>query len=278
LFSVVIPAHNEASTIARCLESLVVGSQPGELQIVVVCNGCTDATAEIARRTDRQITVIKTPIASKTLALNLGDRAASGFPRWYVDADIVVSIESMRRTNAEMERLGGLVGAPRMIVDLTDRGWPIRWYYDIWMRTPYVTQGMVGSGVFVLSSEGRRRFDRFPDVIGDDAYIRFLFDATERTSVDTATFEMRPPKSVWVLIKIRARRRISTEEVSDVAPEAVSADRVHQRSQLGRLFLQPKLWHRLLVYVLIRLAAEMVYQFRYRIRGTGGWERDDTSR
>src|SRR5262245_58336894 len=47
--SVVIPAHNEARVIERGLSSLLEGARPGELEIVVVCNGCTDDTAARAR-------------------------------------------------------------------------------------------------------------------------------------------------------------------------------------------------------------------------------------
>ena len=48
MISVIIPAHNEESVIARCLEAFVTGAEPGELEAIVVANGCSDATAEIA--------------------------------------------------------------------------------------------------------------------------------------------------------------------------------------------------------------------------------------
>jgi cellulose synthase/poly-beta-1,6-N-acetylglucosamine synthase-like glycosyltransferase len=45
---VMIPAHNEAGTISRCLESLVADDVP-LASIVVTANDCDDRTAEIAR-------------------------------------------------------------------------------------------------------------------------------------------------------------------------------------------------------------------------------------
>ena len=39
LGSVVIPAHNESTAIRRCLDALFAGLAPGELDVVVVCNG-----------------------------------------------------------------------------------------------------------------------------------------------------------------------------------------------------------------------------------------------
>ena len=49
MISVIIPAHNEERVIARTLEAMVAGASPGELEIIVVANGCSDATADVAR-------------------------------------------------------------------------------------------------------------------------------------------------------------------------------------------------------------------------------------
>ena len=48
LASVVIPAHNERRVIGRCLRALREGAAPGELDVIVVANACTDDTAAIA--------------------------------------------------------------------------------------------------------------------------------------------------------------------------------------------------------------------------------------
>ena len=86
--SVVIPAHNEEAVIGRCLQNLLEGAEPDELEFVVVGNGCKDATATAARSFGPPVRVIETPVASKSNALNLGDAAAQIFPRAYIDADI----------------------------------------------------------------------------------------------------------------------------------------------------------------------------------------------
>ena len=49
MISVIIPAHNEERVISRLLEALTLGHTPGELEIIVVCNGCSDDTAGVAR-------------------------------------------------------------------------------------------------------------------------------------------------------------------------------------------------------------------------------------
>ena len=50
--SVVIPAHNEEKYIARCIRSVNASARlyGGKVEIIVVCNRCTDQTAVIAAR------------------------------------------------------------------------------------------------------------------------------------------------------------------------------------------------------------------------------------
>ena len=50
--SVIIPAHNEERYVARCIRSIRQAARyyGGRVEIIVVCNRCTDKTAEIAGR------------------------------------------------------------------------------------------------------------------------------------------------------------------------------------------------------------------------------------
>ena len=48
-FSIIIPAHNEASVIEVTLRSILACKLDRALQIIVVANGCTDDTAAVAR-------------------------------------------------------------------------------------------------------------------------------------------------------------------------------------------------------------------------------------
>ena len=57
--AVVIPAHNEAGTIARCIQSVsaCVGPDALETQIAVVADNCTDATPYIAKASGARVLV-----------------------------------------------------------------------------------------------------------------------------------------------------------------------------------------------------------------------------
>jgi glycosyltransferase involved in cell wall biosynthesis len=69
VISVVIPAHNESAVIGRLLRSLLHDAQPGEFDVVVVANGCTDDTADVAAGFGPDVTVVTTPVPSKFAAL-----------------------------------------------------------------------------------------------------------------------------------------------------------------------------------------------------------------
>ena len=75
-----------------------------------------------------------------------------------------------------------------MEFDLTDRPWAVRAFYEVWSKLPYCRSGMIGSGVYALSEEGRRRFGRFPDITADDAFVRLHFKPAERRTVESCRF------------------------------------------------------------------------------------------
>src|SRR5687768_15628594 len=120
MISVIIPAHNEERVIGRGVAAVTAEARPGELEVIVVCNGCRDGTADEARRVGEEVRVIVTDVASKVHALNLGDAAARGFPRFFVDADVVLTLDELRRLAARLESGDVLAVAPRFQMDLTN--------------------------------------------------------------------------------------------------------------------------------------------------------------
>ena len=88
-FTVVIPAHNEQKYIARCIHSVKSSANiyGGDVEIIVVCNRCTDKTAEIALKCGARVLYNdKRCIAS---VRNTGILAAKG--------DVVITIDSDNR-------------------------------------------------------------------------------------------------------------------------------------------------------------------------------------
>lgn len=89
--SVVVPAFNTESTLRLCLDSLAKLDYPSEnLEVILVDNGSTDATLDIAR--DYNVTILSEPtIKSSYAARNKGILAAQGELIAFTDADCIVT-------------------------------------------------------------------------------------------------------------------------------------------------------------------------------------------
>ena len=279
MISVIVPAHNESAVIERCLSAMLGEASPGEIEVVVVCNGCSDDTADRVRAFGHaDVVLAESPVASKHAALTLGDATASHFPRFYVDADIVLTTHALRSTTGLLRDGPALAAAPRLDVNLDGCSWAIRAYHTVWMQLPYVTSRMIGSGVYGLSREGRERIGEWPALIADDEIARLSFSYDERATAEDASFEFTPPRSIAKLVHINVRRRAGQEEVAERMPRASAEAGRHQRSGMWRLMLRPSLWPGLAVFSWVRLRTLIAYR-RSKARGEHkAWNRDETSR
>lgn len=277
MISVVIPAHNESSVIARTLTALTTEAADDELEIVVVCNGCTDDTAAIAKSFGRPVRVVETELANKTHALNLGDQSARAFPRVYIDADVVISLSALRALARRLQKGDVIAVAPQPYFDLTGCSWPVRAFYDIRCRMPSFKEGIGGSGVYALSENARRRFAEFPNVVADDAYVRSQFKPSERETLSCFTSTVSAPRSLRNLIAIETRADFGNFQVARLYPSLWSNMGRTNNAALIALFRHPPLWPRLSVYMYVRITARR----RARLMAVSDnfkWERDATSR
>jgi glycosyltransferase involved in cell wall biosynthesis len=278
--SIIIPAHNEESVIRRGLHAVLDGAAPGELEVIVVCNGCSDATAAIAREF-AAVKVIETDVPSKSNALNLGDDAATRFPRIYLDADVILDLTSIRRLSEALQRPGVLAAAPRVETVFTaDCDWSVRAFYNFWMALPFVREGMMAAGAYAMNQAGRARFKRFPDVIADDGFCRLQFTSDERVEVADAVSRVVAPGRFSDLVKIRSRSRLGVYQLQARFPELYAVERRSKRYGhtlsyvLKRLDLYPAAIPFVFVTVLSRIRARR----QKRLIGNYVWERDNSSR
>lgn len=275
MMSVIMPAHNEAAVIARALRALVVGAQPDQLEVIVVCNGCTDNTAAVARRFPL-VRVLETDVPGKTNALNLGDAIARSFPRIYVDADVVIGLDAALALAARLAQGDVQAVAPTPVLDAADCSAIVQAYYAVRMRLPSARQGIGGSGVYALSAAGRSRFAAFPDITADDAYVRLHFAPHERTTLTSVQSVVHAPRTLRSLVQIRTRVYRGIAELANRYPElTANADASNDRALIG-LLGKPGLWPAIAVY----LAVNVVARFRAAAQRdqTVAWSRDLTSR
>jgi len=277
MISIIIPAHNEADVISNCLQRLVQPDLTMELEIIVVCNGCSDRTAEIVRTFD-QVICIETDIASKAHALNLGDEAASYFPRFYLDADIRLSLKDISIVVDAMKEGNALLAVPRAQMDLTDSSWAVRSYYDIWCNLPYCREGMYGAGVYVISEEGRKRFDEFPAINSDGLFIRGLFKREEKIGVRDAVSIVSAPTSLGGLITIKSRGRMGIQRFKANYPELAENEGKEYGLAIRELMGKVNLWPKVMVYLAINLITRIRARQMIKAKGFDCWERDESSR
>jgi glycosyltransferase involved in cell wall biosynthesis len=277
MISVIIPAHNEASVIARTLNAITQGAAWGELDVIVVCNGCTDSTAAVARGFRPLVRVIETQVASKTHALNLGDEAAHGFPRIYADADIVITADAIRNLARRLASGDVLAVAPVPSFDLSSCSWPVRACYEIRSLLPSAQEGIGGSGVYALSEAGRGRFGGFPTLTADDGFVRIQFQPEERETVRSARSTVFPPRTIKDLIATKTRAHYGSFELANLFPRLWQKRGESNHKSLTTLFTIPRLWLKLVVYCAVTIIAKRRAQRRLR-DGAHSWERDNTSR
>jgi glycosyltransferase involved in cell wall biosynthesis len=277
MISVIIPAHNESAVIARTLKAMTDGAEARELDVIVICNGCTDDTADVARSFGPPVRVIETRIAGKTHALNLGDEAAQTFPRIYADADVVITVDSIRELARRLERGNVQAVAPTPSFDLDRCSWPVRACYQIRSLLPSAQEGIGGSGVYALSEAGRSRFREFPMLTADDGFVRIHFQAHERETLGSAVSKVFPPRTTKDLIATKTRAHYGSFELAGLFPRLWQNRGESNNKSLMRLFRNPRLWPQLTAYCLITAIAKRRAQNRLR-SGPGNWERDNTSR
>jgi glycosyltransferase involved in cell wall biosynthesis len=288
--SIVIPAHNEGQVIGRLLDSLLAEADRDEIDIVVVCNGCTDDTAQVAALRGPSVRVVESPVPSKHAALRLGDEHARGFPRLYVDADVVLTTNDVRKlteplTEPLAEPLTGavLATAPERELPLTGCAWRVRAYYRVWQQLPSVREGLFGRGVIAVSEAGHRRLAALPPLMADDLAASLAFAPDERLVVRDARVTVHPPRTWPDLIRRRIRAATSTTQLEQQQrqdPEAAAppSARTSKGDLLALLRAQPTL----LPAVVVFLAAAVVARRRSRkavsTQDFGTWLRDESSR
>jgi glycosyltransferase involved in cell wall biosynthesis len=230
MISVIIPASNEEAYIRDCLGKLLASDplpDAAPVQVIVVANGCTDATVAAARTLQAAfgakgwvLQVLELAEGSKIAALNAGDAAASYDRRIYLDADIRVDSGLVAQLSDVLGREGpvyasGQIRVPKARSLLSER------YARFWQKLPFITQGVPGCGVFALNAAGRARWGEFPQIISDDSFARHHFTPEEMHAVP-AGFDWPITEGFANLVRVRRRQNEGLAEIARRYPELVA--------------------------------------------------------
>ncbi|RVU83802.1 glycosyltransferase [Leucothrix sargassi] len=276
--TVIVPAHNEETVIENCLNSIL--NQKEVDHIIVACNGCTDSTAALVREKFPTVHCLDIKTPSKVNALNEAERFAAElgttFPIFYLDADTQISADCIPTVNRYLETHDTLLAAPTPIIDTSHSSWLVRTYYRVWTDLPYIKEGVIATCSYIITEEGRKRFDVFPEVINDDGFIRCNFWNKEISNVPGAEIYIRAPKDIYSLIKIKTRARLGNMQLlaTDQAKikEAKNYGSVMKKKLLSSAFFDT------IIYIgiasLIRLRSKKQFKQLKNYR----WEKDLSSR
>ena len=271
MLSVIIPASNEEGYIGACLAALIA-SDPvqGGAEVVVVANGCRDATAAKARDWAARaaaagwpLTVLDLAQGDKPGALNAGDAAAKGDLRAYLDADVIVSPPLMAELAAALagdapRYATGTARIPRAASAVT------RAFARFWQRLPFAQSNAPGYGLFAVNAAGRARWGAFPGIISDDTFVRLQFAPGERVQVQPA-YDWPMIEGFAALTRVRRRQDAGVAEIARLFPGLLEREGKAPlgKGQLARLALRDPLGFA--TYAAVSLAV--------RLRRGQGWTR-----
>lgn len=269
--AIIVPASNEEATIGRCLAALAASDAPATtVTVIVVANGCRDATVQAAREAGAAITargweftLLDLARGGKTGALNAGDAAVDAGLRLYLDADVTLSPGFLSALVATLDRPDPAFASGRLRI--TGLGRTARAYARLWARVPFMASGVPGCGAFAVNRAGRARWGDWPDIISDDTFARLQFAPAERHLVP-ASYDWPVAEGFRALTRVRRRQDRGVAEIAARFPALLHND---DKAALGarglaRLALSDPAG--LATYVTVALASRLR-------RDSGEWSR-----
>lgn len=272
--AVIIPAYNEEAVIERTLAPLSQAAIDGYIELIVVCNGCTDRTAAVARRV-LGVQVLELDKGSKPAALNAGDEQATLWPRLYLDADIQISITSVLAVLDRLAQGDAFAARPESRYESRAATALVRSYYRARCRVPQHKSAMWGAGAYGLSEDGHRRLRLFPPVTADDLYVDNLFADDEKVVVATEPSVVTTPVDVKSLLAVLRRNCKGSRELHSSGGDICRSTWASGRGTavaVMRTVRGPQSAVDAMVYIFLAVTARLS---RPKARG---WERDESSR
>jgi len=174
--SVIIPAYNAAYSLGRCIDT-ALAQQGVRTEIIVIDDGSTDATAEIAGGYGERIRFLQQPNGGQGAARNTGLREATGEYVALLDADdfwldgFLATCAAFLQANTDavavntgyvIRRWARELVGPAGLMDGSDDdapGYVLDDFFDTWGRHDHVRTGTVLMRRDVIEKAGPQRAD-----------------------------------------------------------------------------------------------------------------------
>ncbi|WP_263228045.1 glycosyltransferase [Pseudomonas alabamensis] len=226
--SVVIAAHNEARHIVDKLRSVLRQDyQAADLQVVVVSDGSTDATVQLARSLgDPRVEVLDLPRLGKAGVLNAGVEVSRGELLVFTDADNQWADDTLGLLLAPFADPEVGASAGHMIIPVVGKGLSLGdslyRHYEAWVRKVENRTGCMVSADGALLALRRSLYQAVPKQVNDDFFISTCAPAVGKRivyvpeaivldqGVDEADKQFRRRQRVTVggLLSLAARREL----------------------------------------------------------------------
>lgn len=283
--TVIIAAYNEAAVIRDTLRSLNEGCENGHYQILVVCNGCNDGTEKIIQQEFSSVICISLEQASKALAIRHAESLSLGFPRLYLDADIILnSTDAKSLFDIGTKQLDPALIVPGSSVITQQSQTAVKRFYKTWYSTRFVQQLGFGAGAYMLNKAGRERFNKWPRLIADDGFVRSQFSQSEIHVRQSLKVTVKAPLTTGTLIKVKARSKLGNLELKKFLKSQQLNDHYFQkpentnRSDVETETAAPAInIIDTLTYKLINIAALLLARWQF-FTGHYSWARDNSNR
>jgi glycosyltransferase involved in cell wall biosynthesis len=148
IFSIIIPARNEERNIGRCLQSIAaVDWQSDAVEIILVDNGSTDSTLEIAQEYGARVFVL--PGDTVAGLRNFGSAQSNGKILVFLDADCTVTPDWFSQAARYIDQSDVVCfGSPPVVPD--DSTWVQRtWFYVRMKKGAFETDWLESMNMFV---------------------------------------------------------------------------------------------------------------------------------
>lgn len=110
--SMIVPVYNGGKAFHQCLES-ITKAHPAPYELIIIADGDTDGSREIAHRTGAQVIERVTP-GGPAQARNLGAQSATGDILFFVDADVTIPVDAIQQVQTTfqyMPQMAALIGS-----------------------------------------------------------------------------------------------------------------------------------------------------------------------
>jgi glycosyltransferase involved in cell wall biosynthesis len=178
--SLIVAAHDEEAVIAGKVRNAFELDHPRELlEVIVSCDGCTDATAQRAREAGADV-VLELPRGGKIRAQDAGVARASGEIVAFSDANALLEPDALRELTAPFAdpRVGYVCGQVRFVTTDGTNQEGLYWRYEMALRALESRLASVTGGNGALYATRREAYLVVDPVMGHD--LSFPFNLVKR--------------------------------------------------------------------------------------------------